>query len=97
VLHADATGWRVDGKTCWLWWFTTSDLTSSMIDRSRGSAALKKVFKNAFAGVWVTDYWSADNAVVGVRKQNCPTCGATSSAPNTTTSRTAIGRRSRSN
>ena len=27
VLHADETGWRVDGTTHWLWCFTTTDLT----------------------------------------------------------------------
>ena len=35
-----------------------------MIDRSRGSPALKKFFRKEFAGVLVTDFWSAYNAVV---------------------------------
>src|SRR5512143_2581906 len=64
VLHADETGWRVQGKTHWLWCFTTTDLTYSMIDRSRGSPALKKFFKKEFAGVLVTGFWAAYNAVV---------------------------------
>ncbi|HMB03728.1 MAG TPA: IS66 family transposase [Isosphaeraceae bacterium] len=71
VLHADETGWRVDGKTSWLWCFATNDLTYYMIDRSRGSPALKKFFKNEFAGVLVTDFWAAYNAVVCARKQKC--------------------------
>jgi transposase len=71
VLHADETGWRVNGKTHWLWCFTTSDLTYYMIDRSRGSPALKKFFRKEFAGVLVTDFWSAYNAVVCARKQKC--------------------------
>jgi transposase len=71
VLHADETGWRVDGKTYWLWCFTTGDLTYYMIDRSRGSPALKKFFKKEFAGVLVTDFWGAYNAVVCARKQKC--------------------------
>jgi transposase len=71
VLHADETGWRVDGKTYWLWCFATNDLTYYMIDRSRGSPALKKFFKNEFAGVLVTDFWAAYNAVVCARKQKC--------------------------
>src|SRR4051794_31527310 len=66
VLHADETGWRVDGKTHWLWCFTTTDLTYYMIDRSRGGPALKK-----FSGVLVTDFWVAYNAVVAARKQKC--------------------------
>jgi hypothetical protein len=71
VLHADETGWRVRGKTHWLWCFTTTDSTYYMIDRSRGSPALKEFFKTEFAGVLVTDFWSAYNAVVCARKQKC--------------------------
>ncbi len=78
VLHADETGWRVDGRSHWLWCFTTGDLTYYMIDRSRGSPALKRFFKKGFAGVLVTDFWSAYNAVVwrGSRSA-CPICCAT--------------------
>jgi transposase len=71
VLHADETGWRVNGKTHWLWCFTTTDLTYFMIDRSRGSPALKKFFKDEFAGTLVTDFWGAYNAVACAKKQKC--------------------------
>ena len=42
-----------------------------MIDRRRGSPALKRFFKTEFAGVLVTDFWGAYNAVVCARKQKC--------------------------
>jgi transposase len=71
VLHADETGWRVNGTTYWLWCFASKDVTHYMIDRRRGSAALKKFFKDEFAGVLVTDFWGAYNAVVCARKQKC--------------------------
>ena len=71
VLHADETGWRVNGATYWLWCFASKDVTSYMIDRRRGSPALKRFFKNEFAGVLVTDFWGAYNAVVCARKQKC--------------------------
>jgi hypothetical protein len=71
VLHADETGWRVNGQSHWLWCFTTRDLTFYIIDRSRGSPALKRIFKKEFAGVLVTDFWSAYNAVVCAHKQKC--------------------------
>lgn len=71
VLHADETGWRVNGKTHWLWCFTTADLTFYLIDRSRGSPALKRFFKKEFAGVLVTDFWAAYNAVACAHKQKC--------------------------
>ena len=71
VLHADETGWRVNGKTHWLWCFTTPDLTYYMIDRSRGSPALMKFFTEAFEGTLVTDFWGAYNAVHCGRRQIC--------------------------
>jgi transposase-like protein len=71
VLHADETGWRVNGQTHWLWCFTTPNLTFYMIDRCRGSPTLKKFFKREFAGVLVTDFWGAYNAVVCAHKQKC--------------------------
>jgi transposase len=71
VLHGDETGWRVNGKTHWLWCFTTTDLTYFMIDRSRGSPALAEFFKTEFAGTLVTDFWGAYNSVVCARRQTC--------------------------
>src|SRR5574337_1047307 len=37
VLHADETGWRLNGKTHWLWCFTTKTLCYYLITRNRGS------------------------------------------------------------
>ena len=73
VLHADETGWRVAGRTVWLWCFTSrlARATYYMIDRSRGSPALLKFFTESFAGVLVTDFWAAYNAVVCGARQAC--------------------------
>lgn len=71
VLHADETGWRVDGKTNWLWSFSTTQLTYFMIDRSRGSPALLKFFVEEFAGTLVSDFWGAYNAVNCALRQTC--------------------------
>jgi hypothetical protein len=71
VLHADETGWRVNGTTYWLWCFASKDVTYDMMDRRRGSPALKRFFKKEFAGVLVTDFWGASNAVVCARKPKC--------------------------
>ncbi|MCQ3919834.1 MAG: IS66 family transposase [Planctomycetes bacterium] len=59
VLHADETGWRVNGQTHWLWCFATQHVCFYMIDRCRGSPALQKFFIEAFAGTLVTDFWAA--------------------------------------
>ena len=71
VLHADETGWRVNGKTHWLWCFTNPELTYYMVDRSRGSPALQKFFIEAFEGTLVSDFWGAYNAVHTDSRQMC--------------------------
>jgi transposase len=70
VLHADETGWRVEGQTWWLWCFATPDATYYLIDESRGHAALDQFFVEEFAGVLVSDFWAAYDAV-GRTKQKC--------------------------
>lgn len=71
VLHGDETGWRVDGKTHWLWCFTNPRLTYYLIDRRRGSPVLAEFFKEEFAGTLVTDFWGAYNFVQCGARQTC--------------------------
>jgi len=49
-LHADETGWRVNGQTHWLWCFANGQVCYYMIDRSRGSPALQKFFAEEVRG-----------------------------------------------
>ena len=71
VLHGDESGWRVNGKTHWLWCFANSVLSYFMIDRSRGRLALLKFFTQEFGGTLVSDFWGAYNAVVCALRQKC--------------------------
>ncbi len=71
VMHADETGWRVNGKTHWLWCFTNPNLTYYIIDESRGSGVLKEFFGEAFAGTLVSDFFSAYDAFTAKRRQTC--------------------------
>jgi transposase len=71
VLHADETGWRVDGKSHWLWCFSNPRLTYYMIDRRRGSPALAEFFREEFAGTLVSDFWGAYNFVQCGARQMC--------------------------
>jgi transposase len=71
VLHGDETGWRVSGKTHWLWCFSNQRLTYYLIDRSRGEPALRKFFVEEFKGTLVSDFWGAYNAIVGGPRQKC--------------------------
>lgn len=71
VLHADETGWRVNGKGHWLWCFTTPRLTYYLIDRQRGRPVIARFFRREFAGILVSDFWAAYNAVVCGGRQTC--------------------------
>ena len=67
-LHADETGWRMNGVTWWLWCFANRTTCYYLIDPSRGSPALEKFFAEAFDGVLVTDFWPAYNAFATQRQ-----------------------------
>ena len=70
-LHADETGWRVNGQTHWLWCFANAQVCYYMIDRCRGSPALQKFFTEAFDGVLITDFWAAYESVEARDRQYC--------------------------
>jgi transposase len=70
-LHADETGWRVDGATHWLWCFCDQGACLYLIDRSRGTPALQKFFTEAFAGTLVSDFWAAYEQVCCDDRQYC--------------------------
>jgi len=70
-LHADETGWRVSGRTHWLWCFANGRVCDYMIDKSRGSPALQRFFTTLFEGVLITDFWAAYNSVGAVLRQCC--------------------------
>ncbi|MCJ7543236.1 MAG: IS66 family transposase [Phycisphaerae bacterium] len=68
VLHADETGWRMNGQTWWLWCFANRTTCYYLIDPSRGGPALDKFFVEAFDGVLITDFWPAYNAFATERQ-----------------------------
>ena len=71
VLHANKTGWRVDGQTWWLWCFANHRNCYYQIDKSRGGPALRKFFTEAFGGTLVSDFWRAYESVVVEDRQYC--------------------------
>lgn len=70
VLHGDETGWRVNGKTHWLWCFTSKRATVFTIEGSRGSPVVLNFIKEQFSGVFVSDFWGAYN-VLHCAQQKC--------------------------
>jgi transposase len=71
VLHADETGWRVDGRTHWLWCFSNHRSCYYLIDESRGSPALQKFFVETYRGTLVSDFWAAYANVYAGDYQKC--------------------------
>jgi len=71
VLHADETGWRINGITHWLWCFATKTLCYYIIDKSRGSPVVTEVIGTLFKGILITDFWGAYNMIEALAKQKC--------------------------
>ena len=71
VLCADETGWRINGVTAWLWAFATAQDCYYLSDRHRGSAVVRRVLGTLFAGILITDFWGAYNALEALAKQKC--------------------------
>lgn len=70
-LHADETGWRVNGVTHWLWCFTNPSLTCYLIHRSRGSPVLADFFGDLFPGILISDFWAAYGRLETAARQVC--------------------------
>lgn len=73
VLHIDETGWRVLGKTYWLWCFTSQKIRTVyyVISPSRASPVLKEVLGELFKGILVCDFFGAYNKIGAFLKQRC--------------------------
>ena len=71
VLHADETGWRLNGRTHWLWCFTTQTLCYYLITPGRGSPVIRQVLGELFSGILVCDFWGAYNKIGALAKQRC--------------------------
>ncbi len=70
ALFADETGWRMDGKTHWLWCFTSATATIFTIEQSRAGPVVLAFIKEWFDGVLVSDFWYAYH-VLDCAKQKC--------------------------
>ncbi len=58
VVHADETGWRENGRNGYVWTFSTPD-TRLFIRGSRAKAMVPHVLGETFAGVLVSDFYTA--------------------------------------
>lgn len=72
VLHADETGWRINGKNVWAWCFCNPQLALFLIDEHRSSDVLRQALGDTFVGTLVTDFYAAYN-FLKAKKQRCLT------------------------
>ena len=70
VAHADETGWREGRQRAWLWVAVTALVTVFLIHTRRGRVAAQALL-GAFAGILVTDRWSAYAHWPLARRQLC--------------------------
>lgn len=70
VVHADETGWRIDGKNVWAWCFSNPQLALFLIDEHRSAEVVKQALGDSLEGVLVTDFYAAYHAI-DCRKQKC--------------------------
>ena len=70
VVHADETGWRINGKNVWCWVFCNPRVALYLIDNHRSGEVVQRVLGDRFEGVLVTDFYSAYNRLES-RKQKC--------------------------
>lgn len=70
-IHADETGWNIDGKSHWLWKFSNKKISVSHIDESRGQKVVEKVIGNKYNGILISDFLSAYNKIKTKAKQRC--------------------------
>jgi hypothetical protein len=68
-VHADETGWRVDGRNAWLWAFTHPTFTLYHVDASRGGEVPRKLLGKAFGGTTVCDFYGGYDRLSGPRQR----------------------------
>lgn len=70
-IHADETGWSIDGINHWLWKFSNKKICVSHIDKGRGQAVVEKMLGDKYKGVLISDFLSAYNKIKAKAKQRC--------------------------
>jgi len=73
VAHVDETGWRIGPLAAWLWVFTNRELTVYTVASGRGHEVVVEILGKKFAGVLVSDCFTAydHRTLVDWLKQKC--------------------------
>lgn len=70
AVFGDETGWKVGGRSAWLWVFTTEAVTVYVIDPRRAHEVAERILGQDFAGVLHCDCFLAYDALA-CRQQKC--------------------------
>jgi transposase len=70
VQHVDETGWKIGGRSAWLWVFADANVTLYRIRPSRAHEVVVEVLGEDFGGVLVSDCFLAYDPL-GFAKQKC--------------------------
>src|SRR5262245_39661191 len=70
VQHVDETGWKIGGRSAWLWVFADAHATLYRIRRSRGHEGVVEVLGEDYPGVLVSDCFLAYDPL-NYRKGKC--------------------------
>jgi len=70
LIHADETGWRINGQNVWAWCFANPQIAVYLIKHSRGSQVLKEALGDSLPGVLVCDFYASYN-YLQAKKQRC--------------------------
>jgi len=81
VQHVDETGWKIGGRSAWIWVFADENITLYRIRPSRAHEVVVEVLGEEFGGVLVSDCFLAYDPLP-FAKQKClahllKTCGET--------------------
>lgn len=68
--NGDETGWRIGGKSTWLWVFIGKAVAIYTIDKSRGKKVVRHILGRHYRGTLGSDFHSAYN-IDGVAQQKC--------------------------
>jgi transposase len=71
VVYPDESGWRIGGRSAWLWAFTNRRETVYSIERGRGFAEASSVLGKDYAGTLVADGWAPYRRFKAATHQTC--------------------------
>lgn len=69
VVHGDETGWRENGKNGYIWNFNTTKVKVILYRKTRSHTVVDEMVGKNFAGVLVTDFYTAYNAYHGFHQR----------------------------